>query len=82
MKVIWYELTDNEEDSAEELFERINEKCIKLNNAELVKVPFLSDQAEYKTDETLLKGLDDTLRVKIEERESNRKQSHIITQWT
>ena len=75
------ELTDNEEDSAEELFERINEKCIKLNNAELVRALFLSDQAEYKTDETLLKGLDDTLRVKIEERESNRKQSHIITQW-
>lgn len=81
VKVIWYELTDNEEDSAEELFERINEKCIKLNNAELVRALFLSDQAEYKTDETLLKGLDDTLRVKIEERESNRKQSHIITQW-
>ena len=79
--MIWYELTDNEEDSAEELFERINEKCIKLNNAELVRALFLSDQAEYKTDETLLKGLDDTLRVKIEERESNRKQSHIITQW-
>lgn len=82
VQVIWYELKDNDETSATALFKRLNEMCIKLNNAELIRALFLSDSARYKTDPGLLSGISDPIiKSRILSRERNRKQSHIISQW-
>lgn len=82
VQVIWYELRDNDVTSASALFKRLNEMCIKLNNAELIRALFLSDSAHYNTDPALLSGISDPIiKSRILSRERNRKQSHIISQW-
>lgn len=82
VQVLWYELKDHDQNSASALFKRLNEMCIKLNNAELIRALFLSDSAKYSVDQEITQGITDPLLLnKITTRERNRKQSHIITQW-
>lgn len=56
VQVIWYELRDNDASSAAELFKRLNDKSIKLNNAELIRALFLSESAHYEPETELPKG--------------------------
>jgi len=79
VQVIWYELRDGSDPY--EMFKRLNDKSISLNNAELIRGLFLSDSAEYKCDEQFLSQFNDDARKIVEDREQARKQSHIIEQW-
>ncbi len=79
VQVIWYELRDDSDPY--EMFKRLNDKSISLNNAELIRGMFLSDSATYKCDEQLLSQFNDDVRPAVENREQARKQSHIIEEW-
>ena len=79
VQVIWYELCDDSDPY--EMFKRLNDKSISLNNAELIRGMFLSDSAIYKGEEQLLGQFDEDVRPIVEKRELARKQSHIIEQW-
>ena len=79
VQVIWYELCDKSDPY--EMFKRLNDKSISLNNAELIRGMFLSDSAVYKGEELLLSQFDENVRPIVEKRESARKQSHIIEEW-
>lgn len=79
VQVIWYELRDDSDPY--EMFKRLNDKSISLNNAELIRGLFLSDSAKYKCDEQFLNQFNDDARDIVESREQARKQSHIIEQW-
>lgn len=79
VQVIWYELRDNSDPY--EIFKRLNDKSISLNNAELIRGLFLSDSSKYKCDEHLLAQFNDDAKLVVESREQARKQSHIIEQW-
>jgi uncharacterized protein with ParB-like and HNH nuclease domain len=79
VQVIWYELCDNSDPY--EMFKRLNDKSISLNNAELIRGMFLSDSAVYKGEELLLSQFDEDVRPIVEKRELARKQSHIIEEW-
>ena len=79
VQVIWYELRDNSDPY--EMFKRLNDKSISLNNAELIRGLFLSDSSKYKCDEQFLAQFNDDARIVVENREQARKQSHIIEQW-
>ncbi len=68
VQVIWYELRDNDASSAAELFKRLNDKSIKLNNAELIRALFLSESAHYEPETELPKGINKNLRDIIESR--------------
>ncbi len=81
VQVIWYELKDNHAGSAVEFFKRLNDKSIKLNNAELVRALFLSESAEYAPDQELPKGMGKNLKDIIIARERDSKQQHLISQW-
>ena len=79
VQVIWYELKDGEPD---ELFKRLNDKMISLNNAELIRGMFLSESAEFAMDETILSQFyEDEIREFFKKGEKDRKQSHIIEMW-
>ena len=79
VQVIWYELKDGE---PSELFKRLNDKMIALNNAELIRGMFLSESAKYPTDPIILNQLyEDDIRKVFEDGERRRKQSHIIEMW-
>ena len=78
-QVIWYELCDKSDPY--EMFKRLNDKSISLNNAELIRGMFLSDSAVYKGEELLLSQFDEDVRPIVEKRELARKQSHIIEEW-
>lgn len=79
VQVIWYELCDKSDPY--EMFKRLNDKSISLNNAELIRGMFLSDSAVYKGEELLLSQFDEDVRPIVEKRELARKQSHIIEEW-
>lgn len=79
VQVIWYELCDQSDPY--EMFKRLNDKSISLNNAELIRGMFLSDSAVYKGEELLLSQFDEDVRPIVEKRELARKQSHIIEEW-
>jgi len=79
VQVIWYELCDKSDPY--EIFKRLNDKSISLNNAELIRGMFLSDSAVYKGEELLLSQFDEDVRPIVEKRELARKQSHIIEEW-
>ena len=79
VQVIWYELRD--ESDPYEMFKRLNDKSISLNNAELIRGMFLSDSAQYKSDESLLRQFSADVQPVVKKRELARKQSHIIEQW-
>jgi len=79
VQVIWYQLCDGSDPY--EMFKRLNDKSISLNNAELIRGLFLSDSAKYKCDEQFLAQFNDDARKIVEDREQARKQSHIIEQW-
>ena len=79
VQVIWYELCDKSDPY--EMFKRLNDKSISLNNAELIRGMFLSDSAVYKDEELLLSQFDEDVRPIVEKRELARKQSHIIEEW-
>ena len=79
VQVIWYELRD--ESDPYDMFKRLNDKSISLNNAELIRGIFLSDSAIYKCDDQLLAQFNDEVRPVVEKREQARKQSHIIEEW-
>lgn len=79
VQVIWYELCDQSDPY--EMFKRLNDKSISLNNAELIRGMFLSDSAIYKGEELLLSQFDEDVRPIVEKREIARKQSHIIEEW-
>ena len=79
VQVIWYELRDDSDPY--EMFKRLNDKSISLNNAELIRGLFLSDSAKYKCDEQFLNQFNDEAKSIVEDREQARKQSHIIEQW-
>ena len=79
VQVIWYELCDKSDPY--EMFKRLNDKSISLNNAELIRGMFLSDSAVYKGAELLLSQFDEDVRPIVEKRELARKQSHIIEEW-
>lgn len=81
VQVIWYELKDNEVASATDLFKRLNDKSIKLNNAELVRALFLSESAQYEPEQDLPKGIGKNLKEIIIARERESKQQHLISQW-
>ncbi len=81
VQVIWYELCDEDSSSAVELFKRLNDKSIKLNNAELIRALFLSESAKYELTEDLPKGLSKNLKEIIIARERESKQQHLIAQW-
>ena len=79
VQVIWYEWCDKSDPY--EMFKRLNDKSISLNNAELIRGMFLSDSAVYKGEELLLSQFDEDVRPIVEKRELARKQSHIIEEW-
>lgn len=79
VQVIWYELRDDSDPY--DMFKRLNDKSISLNNAELIRGMFLSDSATYKCDEQLLAQFNDEVHPIVEKREQARKQSHIIEEW-
>ena len=79
VQVIWYELCDGSDPY--EMFKRLNDRSISLNNAELIRGLFLSDSAKYKCDEQFLSQFNEDARSIVENREQARKQSHIIEQW-
>ena len=79
VQVIWYELRDGSDPY--EMFKRLNDKSISLNNAELIRGMFLSDSAQYKCDEQLLSQFSIDVQPIVEKRELARKQSHIIEEW-
>lgn len=81
VQVIWYELKDNIDDSAVELFKRLNDKSIKLNNAELIRALFLSESAHYEPEQDYPKGIGKGLKEIIAAREREAKQQHLISQW-
>lgn len=81
VQVIWYELRDGDSSSAIKLFKRLNDKSIKLNNAELIRALFLSESAKYEPTEDLPKGLGKNLKEIIIARERESKQQHLISQW-
>lgn len=79
VQVIWYELRDGSDPY--DMFKRLNDKSISLNNAELIRGMLLSDSAEYKSDASLLSEFDDDVKPVVQAREQARKQSHIIEMW-
>lgn len=79
VRVIWYELRDNSDPSA--TFKRLNDKKVALNNAELIRAMFLSDSAEYESDESVIDDYPEELQSIVKKREQARKQSHIVEQW-
>lgn len=79
VQIIWYELRDNSDQN--EMFKRLNDKKVSLNNAELIRAMFLSDSAEYECDENIIEGYPEEVQEIVREREQARKQSHIIEQW-
>lgn len=79
VQVIWYELRDNSD--AYDMFKRLNDRSISLNNAELIRGLFLSDSAKYNCDKQLLNQFNEEVRDIVAKREQDRKQSHIIEQW-
>lgn len=79
VQVIWYELRDDAKPV--DIFKRLNDKCISLNNAELIRGMFLSDAAEYNADRELLRQFATDMQDTVEKREKARKQAHIIEQW-
>lgn len=79
VQVIWYQLNDDSDPY--EVFKRLNDKKVSLNNAELIRGMFLSDSSLFRTDPELLCQFDEEIRPVIEKREQLRKQSHIIEQW-
>lgn len=79
VQVIWYELRDGSDPY--DMFKRLNDRSISLNNAELIRGMLLSDSAKYKFDPSLLEQFNDEVRPVVEEREQARKQSHIIEMW-
>lgn len=79
VQVIWYELRDGSDPY--DMFKRLNDKSISLNNAELIRGMLLSDSAEYKSDASLLSQFDDDVKPVVQAREQARKQSHIIEMW-
>lgn len=79
VQVIWYELCDGSDPL--EIFKRLNDKKVSLNNAELIRGMFLSDSAVFRTDPELLKQFDQDVQPIIINREQARKQSHIIELW-
>ncbi len=79
VQVIWYELRDKSDPY--DMFKRLNDKSISLNNAELIRGMFLSDSAKYKYDEQILNQFNAESREAVKKRELARKQSHIIEQW-
>ena len=64
-----------------DIFKRLNDKCISLNNAELIRGMFLSDAAVYNADNELLRQFAADMQETVEQREKARKQAHIIEQW-
>lgn len=79
VQVIWYELRDDAKPV--DIFKRLNDKCISLNNAELIRGMFLSDAAVYNADNELLRQFAADMQETVEQREKARKQAHIIEQW-
>lgn len=79
VQVIWYELRDDSD--AYDMFKRLNDRSISLNNAELIRGLFLSDSAKYNCDKQLLSQFNEDVRDIVAKREQDRKQSHIIEQW-
>jgi hypothetical protein len=79
VQVIWYEVRDDSD--MIDLFKRLNDKRISLNNAELIRGLFLSDAADYKIDPILLKGFAENEKAEVKRRECNRMQQHIIETW-
>ncbi len=79
VQVIWYELRDGT--SPTEMFLRLNDKKISLNNAELIRALFLSDGADYPCDEELLRKFDKSQKGALTDRERTHKQQHIIEMW-
>lgn len=79
VQVIWYEIRDDSD--AYDMFKRLNDKSIYLNNAELIRGLFLSDSAKYKNHKQLLSQFNEDVRDIVAKREQDRKQSHIIEQW-
>ena len=79
VQVIWYELRDDSDPY--EMFKRLNDKSISLNNAELIRALFLSDSAKYKCEDSLLNDFNEDIKPIVEKREQARKQSHIIEKW-
>lgn len=79
VQVIWYELRDDSDPY--DMFKRLNDRSISLNNAELIRGMLLSDSAKYHFDSSLLEQFNDDVRPIVEEREQARKQSHIIEMW-
>lgn len=79
VQVIWYELCDGSDQH--DIFKRMNDQSISLNNAELIRGMFLSESAEYKCDPTMLEGFNEDAQKIVAQREQSRKQSHIIEQW-
>lgn len=79
VQVIWYQLNDGSDPY--EVFKRLNDKKVSLNNAELIRGMFLSDSATFKMDAGLLSQFDEEIRAVVENMEQARKQSHIIEQW-
>jgi len=80
VQIIWYELKDGTDPY--EMFIRLNDKKIPLNNAELIRCLFLSNSAELDYDYKFLDQIDDEgILKKVKQRELLRKQSHIIEHW-
>lgn len=79
VQVIWYELRDGS--LPMEMFKRLNDKKVSLNNAELVRAMFLSDSAKYPCGEEMLRHFKKESRNDVQQREKVRKQGHIIEQW-
>lgn len=79
VQIIWYELRDGSQPM--DMFKRLNDKKVSLNNAELVRAMFLSDSAVYPCDEELLRRFSKESRQAVKQREKVRKQGHIIEQW-
>ncbi len=79
VQVIWYEICDGSDQH--DIFRRLNDKIVSLNNAELIRGMFLSDSAKYECDTAMLMGFDEKDRKIVTQREQARKQSHIIEQW-
>ena len=64
-QVIWYEITDNEDQSEEEIFRRLNSQKIPLTNAELIKALFLTKSTSTK----------------IENKPTENQQSIVALEW-
>lgn len=76
VQIIWYELRDGSQPI--DMFKRLNDKKVSLNNAELVRAMFLSDSAVYPCDEELLRRFSKESRHAVEQRERVRKQGQYV----